>query len=80
VVGLHVRVDHVSETQIVAPGDVEILDDVQLRVYDRALSFSLSAEDIGRATGFRPQNLSEDHDVFLPIQCISLASVRGLST
>lgn len=54
VVGLYVRVNYVRDAQVITCGDIEILDNVQLRVYDRADSFSLSAKDIGCATGLRP--------------------------
>jgi len=44
VVGLQVGVDRVGDAQVGARGRVEVLDDVQLRVYDRADPFAFSAE------------------------------------
>ena len=61
VVGLQVGVDRVGDAQVGARGRVEVLDDVQLRVYDCADPFAFSTEEIGCAPAFWPQELTKDH-------------------
>jgi hypothetical protein len=59
-IGLDVGSDDRLDPHAIVLGDVDVLSDLELRIDDRGAALSCSTEDVGRAAGFRAQQLSKD--------------------